>query len=406
MLDIRPILSTLHRHKVTAVLLVLEIALTCAIVCNAIFLVRQRLDWMDISSGIDEANVVAVRPVNVKPTPDMHGRVQETLAALRDIPGVEQATLTNQLPLGGESWNSGLKLDRDVAQPAMHVTNYYGDDLIKTLGARIVEGRDFNPGEYAWLDDITSGRPDVVKPHVAIVTQFVADRLFHGKALGKTFYYDDIPMRIVGVISNLARPYAFDRTTMYGTILLPVHMTEGLGAYYVLRAKPGQSDAVLKAAATRLGSLDPNRIVMTKTHFSEVRDTFFASDRAMARLLVGVCIALLVITALGIVGLGSFWVAQRRRQIGVRRALGATRGDVVRYFQTENFLLATMGIALGMVLAYAINIVLMVNYELPRLPVVYLPVGAVALWLLGQVAVYAPARRASHVPPVEATRGN
>lgn len=406
MLDIRPIVSTLHRHKVTAVLLVLEIALTCAIVCNAIFLVRQRLDWMDISSGIDEANVVDVRPVNIRPTPDMHGRVQETLAALRAIPGVEYATLTNQLPLGGESWNSGLKLDRDVAQPAMHTTNYYGDDLLKAFGAELIEGRDFTPGEYAWLDDLTSGRTDVVKPHVVIVTKFVADRLFHGKALGKTFYYDDMPLRIVGVVRDVVRPFVFDRTTAYGSIILPIHMTEGLGAYYVLRAKPGQSDTVLKAATARLHELDPNRVVMTKQHFSEVRNAFFSSDRAMTRLLVGVCIALLVVTALGIVGLGSFWVAQRRRQIGVRRALGATRGDVVRYFQTENFLLATMGIALGMVLAYGINIVLMVNYELPRLPVAYLPMGAIALWLLGQAAVYAPARRASHVPPVEATRGN
>jgi putative ABC transport system permease protein len=406
MLDIRPILSTLHRHKVTAVLLVLEIALTCAIVCNAIFLVRQRLDWMDIRSGIDEANVVAVRPVNINATPDMHGRVEETLAALRSLPGVDHVTLTNQLPLGGESWNSRLKLSRDVPEAGMHTTNFYGDDLIKTFGAEIVEGRDFTPGEYAWLDDLTSGRTDVVKPHVAIVTQFLANRLFQGKALGKTFYYDDMPLRIVGVVRDVARPYVFDRATTFGTIILPIHMTEGLGAYYVLHAKPGQSDSVLKAATTKLRDLDPNRIVMTKQHFSEVRKAFFASDRAMTRLLVGVCVALLVVTALGIVGLGSFWVAQRRRQIGVRRALGATRGDVVRYFQTENFLLATMGIALGMVLAYGINIVLMVNYELPRLPVAYLPMGAIALWLLGQAAVYAPARRASHVPPVEATRGN
>ena len=124
----------------------------------------------------------------------------------------------------------------------------------------------------------------------------------------------------------------------------------------------------------------------------------------MTGLLVGVCVALLVVTALGIVGLGSFWVAQRRRQIGVRRALGATRADILRYFQTENFLLATMGIGLGMVLAYGINLFLMVHYELPRMPGFYLPIGALALWTVGQVAVLGPAMRASEVPPVVATR--
>jgi putative ABC transport system permease protein len=121
-------------------------------------------------------------------------------------------------------------------------------------------------------------------------------------------------------------------------------------------------------------------------------------------LLVAVCIALLVVTALGIVGLASFWVQQRTKQIGVRRALGATRGQILRYFQTENFLLATLGIVIGMMLAYGINQLLMGKYELPRLPAIYLPIGAVVLWLLGQLAVFGPARRASAVPPAVATR--
>jgi putative ABC transport system permease protein len=124
----------------------------------------------------------------------------------------------------------------------------------------------------------------------------------------------------------------------------------------------------------------------------------------MTGLLFGVIVALLLVTALGIVGLASFWVAQRRRMIGVRRALGATRGNILHYFQTENFLLATLGIALGMVLAYAINLFLMLHYELPRLPGIYFPVGAIALWLIGQLAVLGPALRAAAVPPVVATR--
>ncbi|MFO7340384.1 MAG: FtsX-like permease family protein, partial [Lysobacteraceae bacterium] len=126
--------------------------------------------------------------------------------------------------------------------------------------------------------------------------------------------------------------------------------------------------------------------------------------RSMAWLLGTVCVALLLVTALGIIGLASFWVQQRTKQIGVRRALGATRGQILRYFQTENFLLATVGILLGMVLAFAINQVLMGRYDLARLPLWYLPVGAVLLWGLGQLAVLPPARRAASIPPATATR--
>jgi putative ABC transport system permease protein len=121
-------------------------------------------------------------------------------------------------------------------------------------------------------------------------------------------------------------------------------------------------------------------------------------------MLVGVILALLLVTALGIVGLASFWVQQRRKQIGIRRAIGATRRDILGYFQTENFLIVSGGIAIGMVLAFGLNLVLMKVYELPRLPLYYLPWGALALWLLGQLAVLGPALRAAAVPPVVATR--
>jgi putative ABC transport system permease protein len=124
----------------------------------------------------------------------------------------------------------------------------------------------------------------------------------------------------------------------------------------------------------------------------------------MAWLLGAVCMGLLLITALGIVGLASFWVQQRTKQIGIRRALGATRGQILRYFQIENFLIAGIGIALGMLLAFGLNQLLMSKYELPRLPLLYLPAGALILWLLGQLAVLGPARRAAMVPPAIATR--
>ena len=147
-----------------------------------------------------------------------------------------------------------------------------------------------------------------------------------------------------------------------------------------------------------------NRLIVEKQTMEEMRSEFFRGDRSMAWMLVAVCIALLIVTALGIVGLASFWVQQRTRQIGVRRALGATKGQILRYFQTENFLLATLGIFLGMVLAYGINQLLMGKYELPRLPLMYLPVGALVLWLLGQISVFGPARKAAAVPPAVATR--
>lgn len=125
----------------------------------------------------------------------------------------------------------------------------------------------------------------------------------------------------------------------------------------------------------------------------------------MLGLLLGSSLALLFVTALGIGGLANFWVGQRTRQIGIRRAVGATRRDILRHFQAENFLIVGAGVVLGMLLAYGLNQLLMRQYELDRLPLFYLPIGAALLWALGQLAVLGPALRATRVPPAIATRG-
>jgi putative ABC transport system permease protein len=279
---------------------------------------------------------------------------------------------------------------------------------LPTLGVKLIAGRAFQPDEYVGVDAVVAalhGGDLKGLPQTVIISKAVAERLWPGQsALGKTIYFGkDIPFRVVGVLDRLTRSGQLYLGAGY-SMMLPVSINLNFGGGYVLRCAPQERERVLKAAVAKLKQIDPRRVVLQADTYDQLRHEFFANDRAMAGILVGVILALLIITALGIVGLASFWVSQRRRMIGVRRALGATRGDILRYFQTENFLLATIGIALGMVLAYGINLFLMLHYELPRLPAIYFPVGAITLWVIGQLAVLGPALRAAAVPPVVATR--
>ena len=402
-MDILPILATLRRHKITALLIVLEIALTCAIVCNAVFLIAQRVHRMDMPSGVAEHELVQVQVVDIGDRPDAKARGEADLAALRAIPGVKSVARINQLPFTDSSWNNSIFLSPTQTQPTLNATMYFGIDVVKTLGAQLIAGRDFTASEYAEYRDAT--RPPRLTPHVIIITQALAQKLWPGEsALGKTIYFDpQTSLRVIGVVAGLIRPSLSEgeNAAQWSTVV-PLRFSGG--GSYVLRTDPGQRERVIRAAVTALKTLDPKRIYRQQRTLDDARAEFFQGDRAMTGLLVGVIIALLLVTGLGIVGLASFWVAQRRRTIGVRRALGATRANILHYFQTENFLLATIGIALGMVLAYGINLVLMLHYELPRLPWFYFPAGAVALWLIGQLAVLGPALRAAAVPPVVATR--
>ena len=404
-MDIRPILSTLRRHKTAASLIVLEVALTCAIVCNALFLVSQRIEKISQPSGLAEKELVVVRVSGIGKQTDAMARTREDLASLRAIPGVTSVTRASQLPFRTSSSNSGISLTPEQEKPTIHSTMYYvNENALPTLGLNLVAGRDFQPGEFVDREEAMKAFPND-KAVAGIFSKAAADRLSPGtSAVGKTFYIGTQPVHVVGVVEYLATPTGWDDNTDM-SLLLPMRtaFTEGL---YLLRTDPQRRQEVLTAALAALERNDPNRLVREKLTYEEQRDSYFKNDRAMVGLLITVCVALLVVTALGIVGLASFWVQQRSKQIGIRRALGATRGQILRYFQTENFLLATVGIVLGMLAAYAINLALMNTYELPRMPLVYLPVGAVLLWLLGQVAVFGPARRAAAVPPAVATRGS
>jgi len=406
-MDIRPILSTLRRHKTAAALIVLEIALACAIVCNALFLIGNRIETLHRPSGIAESELVTVSLGGIGQQVNAAARTREDLAALRAVPGVRNATVLNQVPFVHYSSNTSLSLTPDQERPTLNAAQYMAEEgTLQTLGLQLVGGRDFTPDEYLDLEIAKTDRDAQKKGTAIILNRATAEKMFPGQnALGKTLYIGQIPVRVVGIVDTLARPAATSGLAEIDyAMLLPLRLNYTKGLYVLRVTDPARRQEVLTAATAALMKVDNSRLVLKQQTYAEIRDDYFQGDRAMVWLLGAVCIALLIVTALGIVGLASFWVQQRTKQIGIRRALGATRGQILRYFQTENFLLASTGIVLGMLLAYAINQWLMGKYELPRLPLYYLPFGAFTLWLLGQIAVFAPARRAAAVPPAVATR--
>jgi putative ABC transport system permease protein len=398
------ILSTLRRHRAAAALIVLEIAVTCAIVCNAIFLIGERLARMDRPSGIAEDELIYVELASNGTWTGAAAITARDLGALRAIPGVRSATTTNVTPFGGFSSTPSLSTIPDDPSPPLAPAMYMGtSDFLETLGVRVTSGRNFRPEEVVDLDALAAGR---AHPSSIIITRGIADALFPGESpLGRPLYTLRKPSTVVGVIDRLAAPGgAGGAETAALAFVLPVRMAYPTGQRYLLRADPARRAEVLAAIDAAVDRVDPSRVVVARQTLAELRRSYHQPDRAMAYLLAGVSLVLLVITALGIVGLTSTRVEQRTREIGIRRALGATRGDILRYFQLESFLLTTAGIAVGVGLAYAINLWLVDAYQVPRLPVAILPVGALLLWLLGQLAVLAPARRAAAIPPAVATR--
>ena len=401
-MEIRPILSALMRSKVAMILIGLQVALTLAIVCNALFIIGQRLEHMGRPSGMNESDTFWFGSNGFGQGYDAKVVQKSDLAVLRQLPGVADAAPTNSVPMSEGGWGSGLMLAARQKTPTAETTIYLVDDhAIGTFGTNLVAGRNFNPEEIASLDF-----GDRLLPKVAIISKALADKMFPDQdPIGKQVFFDQDPptTTIIGVVDRLQEPWVSSKDIENATFV-PAFMPYGNSTRYLVRTEPGRRDEVMKAVEQKMTEANPSRIIGKVRPITQVRSEAYAEDRAMAIILGVVIFCLLTITALGIVGMASFWVAQRTKQIGTRRALGATKFDILRYFQTENFIITTMGLIGGGILAYAFSLYLMKEYEAPRLPWYYVPVGFLCLWALGQLAVLGPALRASRVPPAVATR--
>lgn len=403
-MQIGPILTALRRHRIATFLIALEIALACAVLCNACFLIVNRMQSMRIASGVDEKALafIAVDGYAPERAADLNARM---VAGLSGIHGVKAVGIINTVPFSDRGAMNGITTDPN-RQHYDHVVNtYLGDPTsLRLLGLRLLAGRLPTQDEYRPIVDSFVPRDSLV-----LVTRSLAAALWPGQdPLGKEFWCIDFHFRVIGIVDHLATPQPEGRGPGAGdySVFVPVKTENQLAGTYLIQAAPQDMPRVYRDATLAISKIAPEVVVDHEQSglISDLRELYFRNDRAMIEILVGVILALMLVTALGIVGLASFWVQQRRRQIGIRRAIGATRADILRYFQTENFLIVGMGIVFGILLAYALNLLLMKVYEVTHLPAAYLLISAAALWTLGQCAVLGPALRAAAVPPVVATR--
>ncbi|MBS0571182.1 MAG: ABC transporter permease [Proteobacteria bacterium] len=415
-MTIHPLLAALRRHKAGVVLIALQIALTLAIVCNAIFIIGSRIERIHRPTGLDESNLFMVAQSWVgAPTGDdqattdkLDSLLQADLATLRNLPDVQSATPISSLPLANSTWSGGVSTKPDEKnEPAQVIYYFGGKDLLKTLGVKLAAGRDFTDAE---IGNRAFRAPN--KTAITIVSQAMADKLFpNHDALGKTIYFDgsSTPTTIIGIVERLQASSvdSWANDFAWNTALVPTRL-DGNFSRYAVRAKPGRLRSAMDAAVPALYKANPMRVFYMDGKgvraFDEMRASAYRADRGMAILMGVICLILLAVTGAGIVGLTSFWVGQRHKQIGVRRALGARKRDILRYFQTENLLIAGGGALAGIVLAIGLNLWLMKRFEMDRIPVAYVLFGVAVVLALGQLAVFAPARRAANVPPVVATR--
>lgn len=405
-----PILSALLRNKTGAVLVAVQVALSLAILVNALHIVNVRQQVAARPSGIaDESSVfyIASRYLT-RESAEYDAAVQRReIAALRAIAGVASVATTIQMPLGNAGNNNSVTLDHKQVTPSANASVYRtADSLVDTFQLKLVEGRDLGPADVIEIDE----RVSKAFPKTTVITRALANKLWPGQsAVGKTLLFgigeEADATRVVGVVETLQKPWAQLGEEGEYSAIVGLRAVGGIpGAMYAVRTEPGQRDRVMKEAEAALIKSSPVPVLIKVKNTLDDRKERYRADHALSWMLITVSVLLLVITASGIVGMASLWVTQRRKQIGVRRALGARRIDILRYFIAENVMITSAGVAGGLVLAIALNQLLVSKLEMTKLPLIYLLGGTGVFFVLGIVAVYGPAWRAATISPATATR--
>lgn len=410
MFQIKPIFSAMLRNKLSPILVALQIALSLAILANAIYIVNLRLAVAARPSGVaNELDVFRVHIGNQKlgGHEEQIAMQKQEAATILAVPGVSSVARSNSFPISFSGSNSSVYADRkQTTQTAPSGIYVSPDSLVNTWGLKLLQGRDFQAGDYIETDPNTS--KDFVKK--VIISLALAEKLFPGESnfIGREFFFgngdDAKDVRVVGVVETLQTSNGNAQEHGAYATLLPARVTNIPYDHYAVRAEKGQRDRVMKEVEAALRKASALPIKVTLDTMEEFRIKRYRAEKGLAWMLLSVSALLIIVTASGIVGMSTLWVAQRRKQIGVRRALGARRIDILMYFVTENMMITTGGIAAGTMLALGLNQLLVSQFELSKLPLSYLFVAPMVFWVLGVIAVYAPAWRAASISPASATR--
>jgi putative ABC transport system permease protein len=409
--EIRALLSALRRNKTGPLLVSAQVAITLAVLVNVAYIVRQRVEEVSKPTGMDLDNMFWIATGTSSRDYNYATAVKADLSYLNSLPGVVAASTINDLPQTGAI--TGLPFASNLEaleRPNGGISGliYFGTDkFLDTLGLKLIAGRNFD------LDAIKPPAADFEASlgnwaQEVIITERMAKKLFpDGNAIGKPIYVGLInkSSTIVGIVDFMR---AVPASARYDDFVLQVVIApiipSGPSSLYVVRAKPGQRAAVMRQLEKNFADLQPGRFVSRMQDYTRTAAETRQGTRTSAIILAIVALFVLAVTVVGISGLAAFNVTTRTKQLGIRRAIGARKFHILRYFLVENWIITTCGAVLGCMLALAAGIKLSTMYEMPRVPLYYLVSGVLLLWIVGLLAVLVPAMRAASISPAVATR--
>lgn len=384
-------------------LVVSEVALSLVLTAGTSLLLRSFWRLAHVDPGFRAEGVLAVPvglPASSYPTDDNRTAFfRDAVARLSQVPGVESVGAMSATPLGRGGSSSRFRLlDRPIPAAGEEPTGevrIVTPGLFRTLAVPLLAGRDFD-------DRDVSGRPAVVVVNRTLVRQFWPDKDPLGQRIALSWGGWREPAEVVGVVGDV-RLSALDREPRATTYWPQAQLTSGFMSVMVRTSGPPQ--AMVSAARKELAALDRDLPPGRFQTLEEVTAGSLERPRFLIRLLAGFAVVALALAVVGVYGVLSFTVAQRVPEVGVRLAVGASPGDIVRLILREGIALGLSGIVIGLILAAAgAGALRTLLFEVPPRDPWSLVAVALLLLLATLAAAWLPARRAARIDPIKALR--
>jgi len=391
------------RNRWRGLLATSEIALALILLVGAGLMMKSLYRLLAVDSGFRPERVLkmemSLRTAQYDKDPVVIGFWQQALDRVRALPGVESAAVGTAIPLTDDHSRTDITMEgtalskpSDYPHPDTHIVS---PGYEKTLGIRLLRGRGFTDAD----------RENA--PRVALVNAIVAQRLFPGAdPVGKRFSFgrNRAPqwLTIVGVLAD---------TKMYGLanparLEVYVPFRQMAASEMVLLVKSGIEPAALVSAIRAVVvSIDKEQPIFGIATMQEVVNASVSTRRLTLILLALFSGLALVLASIGIYGVISYSVAQRAREIGIRMALGAQRGDVLRLVLAQGGKISVAGIAIGSAASAGLTwLMAKLLYSVSAVDPATFAAVAFVLAVIAMVASYIPARRALRVDPLVALR--
>jgi predicted permease len=387
-----------RRSHTRSVLVIAEVSLAVVLLIGAGLLLRTFSKMLQIDLGFQPSHVLTMGLFLSEGKDQKRAElIEQMLERIETIPGVSSASTIQFLPVAGGTGGTGFRfVDRgEGAAPAqLTEVSEVSRGYLSTMGVPLLQGREFSAHDRM-------GSPRVAMVNRAFVRKYCAD----GQALGRTIdvqWTNEAPTEIVGVVGDVS--YTALTTEARPMVYLLHAQAPGYVMYLVVRAM-GEPAALATAVRHAVQTVDPTKSVARVKTMEQYVDEAIARPRLYASMVAAFAALALMLAGIGLYGLIAYAVTQRTHEIGIRMALGAERGAVLRMILTQGAALAASGLVLGVMTSLALGrLVVSLLFGVTATDVATYVWVSMVLAAVALLAAYIPARRASRVDPMVALR--